>query len=242
VLGASEEVPLSGGATADGVVRVGNTVRRPPEHATGLARDVLIHLERAGFDAAPQWLGIDEHGRDVVTWIEGETFTERGQMHPYIGDPPVRLTFTDEQLAAAMRLLRRYHDTFGGDVICHGDFGPWNIVWRDGMPFAVIDFDSVYLGDPADDVAYALRMFVGYGFAAAEPVELVRRTRVALTAYGASFDVPVILAREYALAEERCRRNGWHRQLAKLPVERAWLATNRPLFQEPTQRQGRNAC
>ena len=85
-------------------------------------------------------------------------------------------------------------------------------------------------------------MFVGYGFAAAEPVELVRRTRFALTAYGASFDVPVILEREYALAEERCRRNGWHRQLAKLPVERAWQAANRALFREPTQRQGRNAC
>jgi hypothetical protein len=63
-----------------------------------------------------------------------------------------------------------------------------------------------------------------------------------LSAYGASFDVPVILGREYALAEERCRRNGWHRQLAKLPVERAWLATNRALFRKRTHRQGRNAC
>jgi hypothetical protein len=85
----------------------------------------------------------------------------------------------------------------------------------------MIDFDNVYLGDAAEDVAYALRMFVGYGFAAGEPVELVRRTRVALTAYGGTFDVPTILEREYDLPEERCRRNGWHRQLAKLPTERA---------------------
>jgi hypothetical protein len=42
--------------------------------------------------------------------------------------------------------------------------------------------------------------------------------------------VPTILAREYDLAEERCRRNGWDRQLAKLPIERAWLAANRGLF------------
>ena len=72
----------------------------------------------------------------------------------------------------------------GDEVICHGDFGPWNIVWRNGMPSAVIDFDNVYAGDAAEDVAYALRMFVGYGFAAAEPVELVRRTCLALTTYG----------------------------------------------------------
>ena len=54
---------------------------------------------------------------------------------------------------------------------------------------------------------------------------------MALTAYGSTFDVPTILAREYDLAEERCRRNGWHRQLAKLPTERAWLATNRGLLE-----------
>jgi hypothetical protein len=226
----SEEIQLGGGATTDGVVRVGDTVRRPSRHASRQMRDVLVHLEHAGFDAAPRWLGFDDQGRDVLSWIEGETLTERGQMHPYIGDPPGGITFTGEQIAAVMRLLRSYHDTFGDEVICHGDFGPWNIVWRDGLPVAVIDFDNAYRGEPADDVAYALRMFIGYGFASAAPAELVRRTRAALRAYGAVFDVPTILAREYDLAEERCRRNGWDRQLAKLPTERAWLAANRGLF------------
>jgi Ser/Thr protein kinase RdoA (MazF antagonist) len=174
--------------------------------------------------------GLDDQGRDILTWIDGDTFTDRGRMHPYVGDPPVRVTFSDEQIAASFGLLRRYHDTFGQDVICHGDFGPWNIVWREGRPVAVIDFDNVYRGDSAEDVAYALRMFVGYGFAKETPAELVRRTHEALTAYGASFEVPVLLNREYDLAEERCRRNGWQRQLAKLPIERAWLAANRALF------------
>jgi Ser/Thr protein kinase RdoA (MazF antagonist) len=212
----------------DGVVRVGDSVRRPSR--SQLMRDVLLHLERAGFDAAPRWLGVDEQGRDMLSWIDGETFVERGRMHPYIEDGAGRITFSDEQVAAAMRLLRRYHDTFGDEVICHGDFGPWNIVWRNGLPFAVIDFDNAYRGEASDDVAYALRMFVGYGFARAAPAELVRRTSAAVNAYGAEFDVPAILEREYELAEERCRRNGWHRQLAKVPIERAWLAANRGLF------------
>jgi Ser/Thr protein kinase RdoA (MazF antagonist) len=226
----SEEIHLGGGAMTDGVVRVGDTVRRPPRNATQLMRDVLVHLERAGFDAAPRWLGFDEQGRDVLSWIDGETLTERGQMHPYIGDPSGRITFTDEQIAAVMRLLRRYHDTFGDDMICHGDFGPWNVVWQSGLPVAVIDFDNAYRGDAADDVAYALRTFISYGFASATPRELVRRTRAALDGYGAVFDAAAILAREYELAEERCRRNGWDRQLAKLPIERAWLEANRGLF------------
>jgi aminoglycoside phosphotransferase (APT) family kinase protein len=142
----------------------------------------------------------------------------------------VRVTFSDEQLAAAFRLLRRYHDTFNDGVICHGDFGPWNIVWRHELPFAVIDFDDAYRGEASGDVAYALRMFLGYGFAEVDPSELVRRTQVAVHAYGGEFDVPSILEHEYDLAEERCRRESWHRQLAKLPVERAWLAGNRALF------------
>ena len=226
----TEEVALGGGASTDGVVRVGDTVRRPPCAGARRMRDVLLHLERSGFEAAPRWLGLDEQGRDILSWIDGETFTDRGQMHPYIGDPPVRVAFSDHQVAAVMRLLRRYHDTFSDGVVCHGDVGPWNIVWRDGLPFALIDFDAVHAGDASEDVAYALRMFVGYGFADATPAELARRTRVGVAAYGTTFDVPAMLAREYDLAEERCRANGWDRQLAKLPIERAWLAAHRAIL------------
>ena len=209
---------------------MGDTVRRPPGPNAELARDVLRRLERAGFGAAPQLLGTDEEGRDILTWIEGETFTERGRMHPYVGDPPVRVTFDDEQLCAVFRLLRCYHDALAEDVACHGDFGPWNIVWRDGLAVGVIDFDSVHRGDPSEDVAYALRTFVSYGLSESEPLELVRRTQVALEAYGRDFDVPALLAQEYDRVEERCRRNGWHRALAKLPAERAWLEGHRKLF------------
>src|SRR4051794_18991589 len=96
------ELPLAGGAINTGVVRVGDTVRRPHNDVT---REVLVHLERTGFDAAPRWLGVDGQGRDILTWIDGDTYTERGRLHPYIGDPPDRITFSDEQVAAVMRLL-----------------------------------------------------------------------------------------------------------------------------------------
>jgi hypothetical protein len=208
------------------VVRVGDTVRRRSNASSPLMRDVLRQLERAGFNAAPRWLGIDEQGRDVLSWIEGDTHTDRSQMHPYVGDPPTRVTFSTDQVAAALRLLRRYHDAFGEEIVCHGDFGPWNLVWREGLPVGVIDFDDVHCGDASEDVAYALRMFVGYGFAPDPAPELVRRTHTALDAYGRTFDVPTILAREYDTADGRCRRNGWDRQLARLPVERAWLDAN----------------
>jgi phosphotransferase family enzyme len=53
---------------------------------------------------------------------------------------------SDEQLAASARLLRRYHDAIAGsalpggaEVVCHHDYGPWNLVWRDERPVAIIE-------------------------------------------------------------------------------------------------------
>src|SRR5439155_18637268 len=72
----TDEIPLGGGWSVDGVVRVGDTVRKPPEFATQLMRDVLVHLENVGFDAAPRWFGLDAQGRDVLSFVEGDTFSE----------------------------------------------------------------------------------------------------------------------------------------------------------------------
>ena len=71
---------------------VSATLRKPQHRGSQRLRDVLLHLEMAGFDAAPRSLGIDEQRRrrNVLCWIDGETFTDRGWMHPYIGDPPDR--------------------------------------------------------------------------------------------------------------------------------------------------------
>lgn len=53
------EVPLRGG-DVNVVVRVGDTVRRPPEPAG--VRALLTWYERAGFDSAPRFLGFDDAG------------------------------------------------------------------------------------------------------------------------------------------------------------------------------------
>jgi thiamine kinase-like enzyme len=44
-----------------------------------------------------------------------------------------------------------------GQIVCHGDAAPWNVVWRDNKLIGLIDFDHARPGAAADDVAYALR-------------------------------------------------------------------------------------
>lgn len=68
-----DEVVLGGGGTHIGeVVRIGDEVHRPRTAGSDLAESFLLHLERVGFDAAPRFRGVDDLGRQVLTFVAGE--------------------------------------------------------------------------------------------------------------------------------------------------------------------------
>jgi aminoglycoside phosphotransferase (APT) family kinase protein len=220
------EIPLGGGRSVEGVVRVGDTVRKPPEHATQLMRDVLVHLERVGFDAASRWLGMDEQGRDVLSFVEGDTFSDCGS-----------IVWSDEQLAASAQLLARYHDAVAGsqlagdeEIVCHGDYGPWNLIWRHGLPVYVIDFDTTRPGRRVEDVGYALWKHLNLGLVELPAGEQVRRARVFVDAYGIELDIAAAIDLAQEQARVRFTEHGWEKTLPKLAAERAWLAANRAAF------------
>lgn len=146
------------------VVRIGDTVRRPMHRWSPTIHEILQHLEKTGFEYAPRVLGIDEEGREVLTWLGGES-----------GGDAWEKVVTDEGLVAMARLLRDYHDAirgfrpaamagwaahngvFGaGELIGHGDFGPWNLVWHGNRPVGILDWDYALPARPVFDVAYAL--------------------------------------------------------------------------------------
>lgn len=131
------EIPLTGGRTNTGIVRIGDTVRRPMAHDH--VHDLLLHLEKRGFEGTPRFLGIDQQNRTILSFLPGEV--PRDLAH-----------FNETQLAAAIALLRRFHDATmdfslvkkqNAEVICHNDWGPTNTVFRDGLPYGIIDFDTV---------------------------------------------------------------------------------------------------
>jgi hypothetical protein len=151
------EVPLAGGFITQGVVRVGNTVRRPLKPNAGFVHVLLLHLESAGFTAAPRFLGIDAQGREILSFIEGDV-------------PPNLKEWTDAQLVAAAKLICSFHDAtlnFDGkgdaEVACHGDLSPCNTVFVDGVPAAFIDFDAAKPGRREDDLGYAAWLWLDVG-------------------------------------------------------------------------------
>jgi hypothetical protein len=158
------EVPLVGGDVNVGenvVVRVGDTVRRPQSDRATAVHALLLHFEAVGFDGAPRFLGIDERGREVLSYVEGE---------PALAPVPA----ADDVLVELGRLLRRMHDAQAGfelpdevrwpdlpveptaeSVVCHNDLFWPNVVFRDGRPVALIDWDLAAPAPPLYDLASA---------------------------------------------------------------------------------------
>jgi hypothetical protein len=101
----------------------------------------LRFLEVAGFDGAPRALGIDAQGREILSFLPGET----------VGDtrPWPEWVHSDGALVDVGEWLRSYHDVVveftppedaqwqmasmgtvtPGDVIGHNDAAPYNAVW-----------------------------------------------------------------------------------------------------------------
>ena len=201
------EVPLLGGDVSEGVVRKGDTVRRPLGPNSAVIHAVLQHLEHVGFTGAPRFLGVDDLDREVLTFLPGEV---AGRPRPsWIGE--------EARLESVARLVRDYHRAMAGfdlpvglvpdwgipdlpdlpevvpsqpeQVIGHQDITCENVVFRDGAAVALIDFDLIRPTSLLMDVANALLWWAPL----ADPVDRYpemraldagRRSRVFCDAYG----------------------------------------------------------
>ena len=174
------EEPLAGGFQTPGVVRVGDTVRRPLHARSEYVHAVLRHLEAVGFDGAPRLLGIDDEGREMLSYLDGATIVAT----------PARLS--DARLRSAGRLIRRFHDATAGtplasgeEVVCHNELGPHNTVFRGDEAIGLIDWDEyVAPGPRLIDLGHAVWCFADVGEEGGPVAEQARRVRLLCDAYG----------------------------------------------------------
>ena len=173
-----EEIPLPGGRVTSGVVRIGDTVRRPVGPNSTFVQALLRHLESVGFPYAPRFLGLDSKGRQILTFVEGWV-------------PPDLGHFSESQIRQAARIIAAFHEATSGtpiagdqEVVCHHDLSPCNFVFRSGVPQCLIDFDAAAPGARRLDVGYATWAWLDIGNADVSPNESGQRLAAMLHAYG----------------------------------------------------------
>jgi hypothetical protein len=197
-----KEVPFIGGNLND-ATRVGDTVRRRAGPWTPAVHALLRFLESAGFEA-PRARGIDEQGREILEYIDGD-------VHPGWPDPAPDWVRDDDHLAAGARLLRRYHDLVEGfvppddarwrvvaptahEIICHNDWAPGNALFRDRRLAVMLDWDMAGPGTRLWDIANTAYSWVPLlsepgGFSIDERAVRLRRF---CDAYGLSNRAPLL--------------------------------------------------
>jgi Ser/Thr protein kinase RdoA (MazF antagonist) len=258
--GENAEIDLPAGDVTEGVVRVGSTVRRPHQPQSFAVGAYLDHLEAVGFDASPRFLGRDEQGRDVLTFIEGRV----------AGAVLEQWVLSEELLASVAELVRRLHQASAGyddadepfppkfspaphpELISHLDVTPQNVVTRGERAIGLVDFDLAGLTTRFID-SYNTAMHwaplrdpvdVGEDWGS---VDSLHRLRVFADAYGWSRDERMRLPR---FGAERAARSwsamkhhaetqggGWARMWDEgvgelIGRRREWLLCNETRIQE----------
>ncbi|MEB0305819.1 hypothetical protein QN345_10945, partial [Cryobacterium sp. 10I1] len=120
------------------VVRVGDTVRRSAGPWTPAVHQLLTALRAAGVMEVPEPFGLDEQGREVLSYLPG--IVGNYPMPSWIWSPTI--------LREAGSLLRRVHDASAPlvhaaaewqlpahepvEVVCLNDVAPYNMVFQDG--------------------------------------------------------------------------------------------------------------
>jgi hypothetical protein len=215
---------------------------------------VLEHLERVGFDGAPRFLGIDERGREVLSFVAGES----------VVPPYPRWSLTDEALVSVAELLRRFHDAVAsfdptgyvwpravpdafarGGIVSHNDPNLDNVIFADGRAVALIDFDLAGPGSAVWDVACAGRLWAPVRDVRDTPEALHGRTLERLRLFVDAYGLPprdrprvvdaMIEAHDWCYDIVRQALDGGHESFGRLWQEggrlrvertRAWIAAH----------------
>jgi hypothetical protein len=212
-MNSSEEIPLTGGRVTHGIVRIGATVRRSQKANSPFVHELLLFLERQGFCEAPKFLGIDEQGREILSYIEGHTLPGSGYK------------LSDGLLVSTASLIRRLHDLTAGsalaqdhEIVAHHELGPHNTVFQNDQPVGIIDWDDAAPGTRLRDFANAVWCYVDVGNRSWPAQEQARRIWLMCDTYG--WDDPIAIINDIEADIQQALRN--HEQAGRVGAIRVF--------------------
>nr|WP_205938154.1 aminoglycoside phosphotransferase family protein [Rhizobium leguminosarum] len=203
---------MEGGRTGQ-IWQDGNTVIRPSGAWTPTVHRFLRHLSSRGFPGAPDPIEITGN-QEIVSYVSGRVCED-------LSDQFVR---SERMLLSAARLLRDFHSASQGflesdreiqtwmlppqeprEIICHGDYAPYNVATADHEAVGIIDFDTAHPAPRLWDLAYSVYRWAPLSDPANPDVtfgldDQLRRAEVFCTAYGATAE------ERLQLPEMICRR------------------------------------
>lgn len=160
---------LSGGREGK-IIKEGNKVIRPSNIWTPYIHNFLSFLIENDFTHVPTPYSFDSK-EEVLSFVPGKAYNY----------PLPSLLMQDKMLRSVANLLKNYHKIASKyivcltntetwmlptiepiEVMCHGDFAPYNVTIRDGLAFGIIDFDTLHPGPILWDVAYAVYRWVPF--------------------------------------------------------------------------------
>jgi Ser/Thr protein kinase RdoA (MazF antagonist) len=201
------------GGRAGQIWRDGDTVIRPPGPWTPTVHRFLCHLKNNSFSGAPFPLELTQH-QEIVSYVEG-------RVCEHLSD---QIVGSKHMLRSAGKLLRKFHSASHGfleadreaqtwmleprepcEIVCHGDFAPYNVASVGDVAVGIIDFDTAHPAPAIWDLAYAVYRWAPLSAPSNEGVvfgvdEQLRRAKIFCEAYDAT------LQEKLQLPDLICRR------------------------------------
>ncbi len=162
--------------------------------------DLLLWLEEKGLPSTPRFLGVDGQGRDILTYLCGQTWPDSGS------------GLSDDLLVQVARIIRNYHDLTAGsrlahghEIVAHHELGPHNTIFQENHLIGFIDWDDAAPGIRLRDLANAVRCSVNVDHRKWPAGEQARRMQLMCTTYG--WDDPVAIVNDIEAGVQQAFRN-----------------------------------
>ncbi|MDP5276722.1 aminoglycoside phosphotransferase family protein [Chengkuizengella axinellae] len=182
---------LTGGRIGK-IHKLGETVVRPSNIWTKDVHSFLNYLHEEGADFVPKPYGINEKNEEILSFMTGDVYNY----------PLPEALLTDSMIVSSSKLLLKFHKyseryvskltndeqwmlpaTNPAEVMCHGDYAPYNVTIVNNEAAGIIDFDTLHPGPRMWDIAYAIYRWVPFD-SHGNLKEQIRKAKLFLDTYG----------------------------------------------------------